>query len=62
MKTEKGQKRTQKGVSGGSGGYFRERISEDLHIEVVIALKTDPRPLLGANTVLILGVKNRETP
>ena len=49
IKTENGQTRTRKGVSGGSGDSFRVRIFEDLRIAAVIALKTDARPLLGAN-------------
>ena len=56
MKIEKSQTRTRKGASGGYGGYFRVRIFEDLLIAAVVALKTDPRPLLGAKTVLVLAL------
>ena len=54
QKTERGQKRTREGVSGGSGGYLRVRLFEDLLIAVVIALKPDPRFFLGAKAVLVL--------
>ena len=62
IKIEKGPKRTRKGGSGGSGGYSRVRIFEDLFISAGTALKTDPGTLLGAKTVLAEGSKIKKPP